>query len=84
MDRDRSGSRLWGRLQRKKPPAALHVSPETSALLRRVFLVHAAPGGSGVPSSRDTATRELRRRAWFQSAVARLVTPRARVVGGAP
>jgi len=74
-----SGSRLWDVFS-GKPPEALHLSPETSALLRRVFFVTPLPEVRRAIFIATPQHGSFVAEAWFSQLVARLVTPQARVV----
>jgi pimeloyl-ACP methyl ester carboxylesterase len=74
-----SGSRLWDVFS-GKPPEELHVSPETSALLRRVFFVTPVPEVRRVIFIATPQHGSFLAESWIGQLLARLVTPRARIL----
>ena len=74
-----SGSRLWDTLS-AKPPEELHLSGETSALLRRVFLVTPVPQVRRVIFLATPQHGSFVADSPISHLIARLVTPRARVM----
>jgi alpha/beta hydrolase family protein len=74
-----SGSRLWDVFS-AKPPEALHVSPETAALLRRVFFVTPLPEVRRAIFIATPHHGSFVAEARYSQLLARLVTPHARVL----
>jgi len=74
-----SGSRLWDVFS-GKPPEALHVSTETSALLRRVFFVIPLPEVRRAIFIATPQHGSFIAEARASQLLARLVTPRARIL----
>ncbi len=74
-----SGSRLWDVFS-GKPPEALHVSPETAALLRRVFFVTPLPEVRRAIFIATPHRGSFLAEAPVSQLLARLITPHARVL----
>ena len=74
-----SGSRLWDVFS-AKPPEALHVSPETAGLLRRVFFVEPLPEVRRAIFIATPHHGSFIAEAWISQLLARLITPRARIL----